>query len=280
MANLYSSGVLDPGESVTIPFLFSWFVPFGDTVERLSANDDQKKAAYEKTGIPFEDKPLETCAEKKLSASSIDGMLSTSRDKSKPSFIPFKSIDDITGYLVSGYENLREKTMQFSHAMITSTIAPEALETVLSGFADAVGQRDGNTGIIRSPFPDKATNGISVADRSAWDIYHAASGFAYNEEERVMKFSPETDVLPVRFFWATQSGWGTINVSRARIVLDCIYGSIDLQQLLLEGRSFFVFREFVPSHEANTTYDNETLIINFPEKLSITEGMSFRMEIP
>jgi hypothetical protein len=182
--------------------------------------------------------------------------------------------------MVAEYENLRNKTKQFSHAMITSTIAPEPLETVLSGFADAVGQRDGNTEVISNPFPDKGTNEISVTDRSAWNIYNDNSGFTYNEEKQVMRFSPEADVLPVRFFWATHSGWGTINVSRARIVLDCIYGSLNLKQLLLEGRSFFVFREFVPSREANTTYDNETLIINFPEKVHIPEGMSFTMEIP
>jgi hypothetical protein len=325
MATLYSSGVLDPGESVTIPFLFSWFVPFGDTVEGLSASDNQKKAACQKTGIPFEDKPLDTCAEEKLSASGIDRMSSTSRSEDKPSTsrfdgtpstshsedLPsasrfdrkpstihsedrssnylsesnptvsrFRGIDDVNGYMVSEFENLRERTMQFSHAMITSTIPPEVLEKVLSGFADAVEQRDGNTKVISNPFPGKGANGISVADLPVWDIYHANSGFTYDEEKRVMKFSPATDVLPVRFFWATQSGWGTINVSRARIVLDCISGSLDLQQLLLEGRSFFVFREFVPSQEANTTYDNETLVIKFPEKVHIPEGESFTMEIP
>ena len=137
--------------------------------------------------------------------------------------------------------------------------------------------------IISNPFPDREmimNSGDFVDDKSAWDIYHASSGFSYNEEERIMKFSPETDVLPVRFFWATQSGWGTINVSRARIALDCIYGSLDLKQLFLEGRSFFVFREFVPSREANISYDNETLIINFPEKAHIPKSESFTMEIP
>ncbi|MCA1746160.1 MAG: hypothetical protein LC655_00575, partial [Bacteroidales bacterium] len=290
MAALYSTGVLDPGESVTIPFLFSWYVPFGDTVERLLADDSKKGATNKKTSIPFEDKTLGSGAENMPSASRSEDRLSAicledkaSRSESKSLASRFKSIDDITGYMVSGYKNLRDKTMQFSHSMITSTISPEALDTVLSGFADTVEQRAKNMEVISNPFPDRGTIGDSgdlVDDKSAWDNYYAPSGFAYDEKERIMKFSPAIDVLPVRFFWATQSGWGTINVSRARIVLDCIYGSLDLQQLFLEGRSFFVFREFVPSQNAVISYDNETLRINFTEKLNIMEGELFVMEIP
>jgi len=113
-----------------------------------------------------------------------------------------------------------------------------------------------------------------------WDRYRKLTGYSYEEETQVMKISPAVDVLPVRCFWSTSTGWGTINISRAAIVLECIHGSLDLEQLILEGRSFFVFREFVPSRDANISYNDEALRIEFPRGLSVSGGAAFRMEIP
>ncbi len=113
-----------------------------------------------------------------------------------------------------------------------------------------------------------------------WDRYREFTGYSYEEEIQVMKISPSIDVLPVRCFWSTSTGWGTINISRAAIILECIHGSLDLKQLILEGRSFFVFREFVPSQDAFTSYSNEALRIAFPTGLSLNGGAAFRMEIP
>ena len=271
VAAMYTSGLLGPDESVTIPFLFLWYIPGARNpdsyvAERTAADD--------------------VLISKNLYSGSYSG------------------IDGLTHHLIDNFGYIRDRTMQFSHSLVTSTIDAESLEAVLRDFSGAVEQgeisfrgkvfsedvlREFQKAVVQGelsalnysdPFNTTGTQQIAGSVGSAWNRYQAISGYAYERERGRMTFSPATDVLPVRFLWATDSGWGTIDVSRARIVLKCIHGSVDLRQLTLEGRSFFVFREFVPTRDAEVTYENEALKVLFAEALMLNEGASFTMEIP
>jgi hypothetical protein len=243
---MFTPGLLDPGESVTIPFMFSWYISNGQRVSGFANGDSPDKGFF-------------------------SGNAYTSQ---------FADMDELSDHLIEHYDYLRERTMQFSNAMVTSTISEALLLTVLSGFSSAVEQREPPVWIIDSPFADEITNRSNASAINGWRAYLAASGYIYERDRGRMLFSPALDVLPIRFFWSTDTGWGTINVSRARIVLTCIHGSVGLQQLILQGRSFFVFREFVPSLSAEIRYEDEALIVDFTEEISIYEGGSFTMEIP
>jgi hypothetical protein len=50
--------------------------------------------------------------------------------------------------------------------------------------------------------------------------------------------------------------------------------------MTFEGSKFFTFREFVPSVEAEISYNDKVLIVAFKNKLQLQEGEEFRMDIP
>ncbi len=238
--------LLDPGESVTIPFLFIWLISDGQ-----SGTDPGERHHR------------------------VDN-LDTGNDFSEQ----FTDMNDLSRHVIEHHNYLRDRTMQFSYSMVTSTITEKLLETVLAGFSHTVEKNEQLCRIFTDPFADAVADSVAGIAAEGWDYYQAASGYAYEKDRGRMTFAPAQDVLPVRFFWATATGWGTIDVSRARIVLKCIHGSVALNELILDGRSFFVFREFVPSRNAVISYKDESLTVVFAEKLSLPEGEEFTMEIP
>ncbi|MCF8226725.1 MAG: hypothetical protein K9J30_12680 [Bacteroidales bacterium] len=135
-------------------------------------------------------------------------------------------------------------------------------------------------GSNRNPFAEIESGRYYARAMSSWGVYQAMSGYSYDGIRESMKFSPAVDVLPMRFFWSTGSGWGTINVARGGIYLDCHHGQLEIEELVLEGRSFFVFREYVPSHDAKTRYTENRLSIFFPKDFLLEEGEVFSMTIP
>jgi len=331
VAAIHISGILQPGESVNIPFLFTWHI-HRQIGEGQSAKGKRKKESAAEDEIIAEtaakaktDRAEETLGKLEIQSTSNENLY----------FHRFTDIDHISGYMVKEFEKLRKKTLQFSHAIITSTVPPGMVDTMMTDLAVAiekqrdlkhfmlnpmdgvasdsrgssdttpisndVGEKDDKARIAidsrvstdaapQSNDLDKRKVGARVGMYSrsivtaltmrGWDRYRELTGYSYEEDIQVMKISPAIDVLPVRCFWSTSTGWGTINISRAAIILECIHGSLDLKQLILEGRSFFVFREFVPSQDASTSYSDEALRIAFSTGLSLKGGAAFRMEIP
>lgn len=153
-------------------------------------------------------------------------------------------------------------------------------DLVDEGLKITEGVRSRYNGANRNPFAEIESGRYYARAMSSWGVYQAMAGYQYDATKDRMKFSPAEDVMPVRFFWSAETGWGTLEVSRAKIGLTCIHGTLDLDELVLEGRSFFVLREFVPTHDVEVSYNHRALFIEFNRGLTLQEGEEFRMELP
>lgn len=135
-------------------------------------------------------------------------------------------------------------------------------------------------GSNRNPFAEIESGRYYARALASWGVYQAMSGYQYDGRKRSMKFSPADDDLPVRYFWSTADGWGSFNASRAKVELKCLHGKLELNELVLENSTFFVFREFEPFPDADISFGNGALKIQFPSTISLTEGEQFLMDIP
>lgn len=147
------------------------------------------------------------------------------------------------------------------------------------GLTITKGVRSRYAGSNRNPFAEIESGRYSARALSSWGVYQAMAGYHYDGTNKEMRFSPAEDVLPMRFFWSAGLGWGTLEVSRAEISLTCLHGSLELDELVLSGESFFVLREFLPSHDVDVSYQNGSLQIEFTDGISLTEGEAFKMEL-
>lgn len=136
------------------------------------------------------------------------------------------------------------------------------------------------SGNNRNPFAEIESGRYYARALASWSVYQAMAGYSFDGISGKMRFAPAEDVLPYRFFWSTGTGWGSFRASRARIELTCIHGKLNIQDLELAGKSFFVFREYEPSHTCEVRYQNNILRILFPGGLSLNEGESFEMLLP
>jgi len=142
------------------------------------------------------------------------------------------------------------------------------------------GVRARYSGNNRNPFAEIESGRYYARALASWGVYQAMAGYSWDGILKAMKFQPAEDVLPVRYFWSTGTGWGSIEISRAGIEVQCISGAVEIRSLELTGKSFFVFREFIPSHPVEVAYENLALLLTFPGNLSMKEGESFTMNIP
>ncbi len=162
------------------------------------------------------------------------------------------------------------------YQVATSLIFAGLLE---EGLTITEGVRSRYAGSNRNPYAEIESGRYSARAMASWGVYQAMAGYQYDGTSGEMRFSPAEDVLPMRFFWSAGSGWGTLEVSRAEISLTCLHGSLELEKLVLAGRSFFVFREFLPSHDVDVRYHNGSLQIGFNDNISLAEGEAFKMEL-
>lgn len=135
-------------------------------------------------------------------------------------------------------------------------------------------------GSNRNPFAEIESGRYYARALASWSVYQAMAGYQYDATKGKMSFSPAIDALPHRYFWSGGQGWGSIEISRANVVLRCLSGTLELKELAFEGAKFFTFREFVPNTKAAISYKDKMLVITFSDKLQLKEGEEFRMDIP
>lgn len=191
------------------------------------------------------------------------GLVLCSWPKGNKPLFPFVYSDEVW----SGVE------YQVATSMIFADLVEEGLEIVRAA-------RSRYNGSNRNPFAEIESGRYYARAMSSWGVYQAMAGYHYDGTRGVMKFEPAEDVLPFRFFWSAGTGWGTLEVTRGKIHLKCMSGALDLEELVLSGRSFFVFREFIPTHDVEVRYNNRSLIIAFKKGISLQEGEEFKMELP
>ena len=140
--------------------------------------------------------------------------------------------------------------------------------------------RDRYSGNNRNPFAETESGRYYARALASWAVYEAMAGYRFDGTRNQMQFAPAEDVLPMRFFWSTATGWGTFKASRARIELTCLHGELNINQLNLRGKSFFVFREFIPNLPVDIHYQDQALIVSFSKIHQLNEGDSLILNLP
>lgn len=227
-----------------------------DTSETESALEAVYKYNFRKQKSDFEN------VQRIYAANDEPGLVLCTWPEGEKPLLPFVYADEVW----TGVE------YQVATSLIYSGLADEGVEV-----ASAVRSR--YSGSNRNPFAEIESGRYYARAMASWGVYQAMAGYQYDGVKGIMKFSPAEDVLPVRFFWSTATGWGTIHASRGTIKLTCLHGKLQLNELQLNGKSFFVFREFQPSERAKVLYKDKTLIVDFTDKLVLEEGETFRMEM-
>lgn len=293
-ATLYLSGKLEPGETATLPVLFAWHVPYRQIDEKMAPGSDTVQGTISRNyySVLYKDinQVTEYLAEKlamlKDKTHSFSEAMITS---SVPPALLDAAISNLASLQsnllvldekrnVNGCEGLgHDRGIGPGNGKHIQHFAQPMAALFPSLEGKICSRYEGSGG---NPFAETGSESENARTYSGWAEYQEMAGYAFDATKQRMKFSPVEDVLPVRFFWTAGSGWGTLEVSRAKIQLTCIHGTLDLDELVLEGRSFFVFREFLPSHDAHVSYDNMSLIIAFDGTLSLNEGEAFRMDLP
>ncbi len=166
-----------------------------------------------------------------------------------------------------------------------------ATSLIFSGLVDegltiAEGVRERYDGSNRNPFAEIESGRYYARAMSSWGVYQAMAGYTWDASKGTMNFAPAIPVLPLRYFWSTASGWGTIEASRARIRLKCMHGSLNIRELGFVGYKFFSLKDFAPSREVDVefirgrTKEEGRLRIRFPGGLHLKNGEQFRMDLP
>ena len=163
------------------------------------------------------------------------------------------------------------------YQVAASLIFSDLLEEGLTITGAVRSRYDGSN---RNPFAEIESGRYFARALASWSVYQATAGYHYDAVNGKMSFSPAVDALPHRYFWSGRQGWGSIEISRANISLKCLSGILELNEMTFEGSKFFTFREFVPSVEAEISYNDKVLIVTFKNKLQLQEGEEFRMDIP
>lgn len=162
---------------------------------------------------------------------------------------------------------------QAAASMIWADLVKEGLTVT-----EAVRKR--YNGSNRNPFAEIESGRYYARALASWSVYQAMAGYNYDGTKCSMKFSPAVDQLPQRFFWSSEGGWGTLSVSRSGVELKCLHGNLKLKELVLEGKSFFVLQDHIPTHELEMIYKGEALHMNFKHELQLMEGENFKLELP
>ncbi len=159
-------------------------------------------------------------------------------------------------------------------------------DLVEEGLAVTTAVRKRYDGSNRNPFAEIESGRYYARAMASWSVYQAMSGYNYDGTKGTMEFAPAIAVLPLRYFWSTANGWGTIVANRSRIELKCLFGSLEIESLSFSGNKFFVLKDFIPSQQVESSFvkgnsnSEGTLLIRFPQKLVLSEGQSFLMELP
>lgn len=194
---------------------------------------------------------------------------------------------DESGLILCSWPNEDKPLLPFvySDEVWTGVEYQVAASCIYAGLVDegldiTKGVRERYSGNNRNPFSEIESGGHYARSLSSWAVYQAMAGYSWDANKKQMTFSPAEDILPMRYFWSTSTGWGTISMSRGSIELICLSGEVELEKLSLKGKSFFVFREFIASEPVEIEYSMNSLNITFLQSLFLKEGDQFRLDLP
>lgn len=93
--------------------------------------------------------------------------------------------------------------------------------------------RDRHDGAKRNPFSEPECGHHYARSMASWGTLLAWSGFHYSAVDKTMHFTSR----PGTYFWSNGYAWGTCTIQSDTVSLHVLHGTLQLDQLFLEGHS-------------------------------------------
>lgn len=94
--------------------------------------------------------------------------------------------------------------------------------------------RDRYDGERRNPWNEIECGSNYARSMASYALLNAFSGFSFNLVKGEIGFNPLKELkTPVKYFWSLGSAWGTVEISKSRILLKVLYGGLKLKRFNL-----------------------------------------------
>ncbi|MCE5260343.1 MAG: non-lysosomal glucosylceramidase [Chloroflexi bacterium] len=156
---------------------------------------------------------------------------------------------------------------------------------VAEGLSIVKGIRARHDGYRRNPWNEFECGSHYARSLASWAILTALTGYQFDMPHKHLGFSPRVWPDCFKSLWTVDSGWGTyeqdINSSSARVTLQLMAGSLELQSLSLGSlNEMRVASATVGARQLAVTSGKrgEGLEVTFSEALQLSEGQSLELE--
>ena len=89
--------------------------------------------------------------------------------------------------------------------------------------------RDRYDGKKRNPWNEIECGSNYARAMASYALLLTYSGFEYDMTKKMIGFNPINTESDCSYFWALETGWGSISFNRSNIILQVFYGSIDIK---------------------------------------------------
>jgi len=93
--------------------------------------------------------------------------------------------------------------------------------------------RDRYDGVRRNPYNEMECGSNYARSMASYALLNALSGFSFDIPNREIGFAPAVKTRPFQCFWSLDSGWGMVRFEENTVVLEVLYGKLELARFCL-----------------------------------------------
>jgi hypothetical protein len=110
------------------------------------------------------------------------------------------------------------------------------------------------------------------AQRPAWHLHLALSGYRFDAAERTMTFHPRINQAAFSCFWSTNRAWGKAYIGAGKLELEVLFGELDVNTIVLPADYAYREVETISHGKAAVTTGGETIEIDLTGSMPLVKG--------
>ena len=91
-------------------------------------------------------------------------------------------------------------------------------------------------GLTRNPWNEYECGNYYARAMASYGLLIALTGFRYSAPDKTLFLEPQWAARPLKFFFSTATGWGTLTLREKTLKVDVIEGVLDVDQLVLSEK--------------------------------------------
>lgn len=103
------------------------------------------------------------------------------------------------------------------------------------GLAIVEGARSRYDGAVRNPFNEYECGNFYARALASYSLLQSYSGFRYDAVSHHLELAPVTSKRPFQTFFATESGFGTLQLTRSQLRVELVRGTLALRSIVVDG---------------------------------------------